>query len=220
MMEDILFAPFEWITIPAGTITLVGAEGNYIAENSTQIFDVAAFKIAKYPITHAQYAKFAWKGYDPAETNHPVTEVAWQNVLDFCEWLSEKSGLKISLPTEQQWQWAAQSDTDWRYPWGNEFAGGHCNTAEAGVGFTTPVTQFSNGASPYGVLDMSGNVWEWTSTDWYIGNDIASAKVEAPIIRGGAYSSGQDDASVLTRNYMLPSLRNPSLGFRIVQTLA
>ena len=77
------------------------------------------------------------------------------------EWLSSKAGLAISLPTEPQWQRAAQGGDGREYPWGNGFDSSRCNTSESGINHTTPVNQYPSGTSSYGVYDMAGNVWEW-----------------------------------------------------------
>lgn len=119
---EILPPPFEWIDIPAGQVTL---------EHDRGTFDVFAFTIAKYPITYAQFQVFIdapdgfynsqWrKGLVaprkfPKEqewkiADHPRERVSWYDAIAFCRWLSHKTGLNITLPTEQQWQRAAQGD--------------------------------------------------------------------------------------------------------------
>ena len=106
--------------------------------------------------------------------NLPRTNVKWYEAIAFCRWLTAQIGargdMSITLPTEQQWQRAAQGDDGREYPWGREFDMNKCNTQESGIGQTTPVTQYPQGASPYGVLDMSGNVWEWCLTDYRSGS--------------------------------------------------
>ncbi len=95
--------------------------------------------------------------------SHPVMDVTWRDAIAYCKWLSEMTGKRITLPSEAEWEKAARGDKDKRaYPWGHTFESTRCNSSELEIGDTTPVGIFPNGASPYGCLDMSGNVWEWT----------------------------------------------------------
>jgi hypothetical protein len=187
---ELLPAPFAWIDIPAGKVTLVEGyfDGSYIKKGQKQTFDVPAFQIAKYPLTNAQfrlfveadgYAKPEWwtdEGWAKRKTegwteprfwqettlnqdNYPVVGMSWFEVVAYGLWLSEATGEAISLPTEQQWQWAAQGDTNWAYPYGDKLDISKCNFNSNS---TTPVTQYEGkGDSPFKVVDMSGNVFEW-----------------------------------------------------------
>ncbi len=139
-----------------------------------ELFD---FRIAKYPVTNAQYAAFVaatgqeaprfWQGNrPPAELmNHPVVYVTWHVAVAFCVWLSDELDEKIRLPSEAEWEKATKGDQDnRRYPWGdNEPDENRCNFA-MNVGTTTTVGMYPMGISPYQCHDMSGNVWEWTSS--------------------------------------------------------
>lgn len=176
-------APFAWIDIPGGTVTLEDGHGT---------FDVEPFAIARYPVTNGQFAKFVEAGgyaqrpwwtdagwalrdqdqwmeprhwADPKWNgeNQPVVGVSWYESLAFSLWLSEVSGERVFLPTEQQWQRAAQGDAGRIYPWGNDWDGKRCNNSvglgDMADGQTTAVTAYEGkGDSPYGVVDMSGNV--------------------------------------------------------------
>lgn len=194
-IAQLLPPPFAWKAIPAGSVAL--EKGGYILDKG-QTFDVPPFAIAQYPITNSQFAKFIeaggytdrtywtnngwqrkeeknWTGpryLDDAEWNgadYPVVGVSWYEALAFCQWLSAATSENITLPTEQQWQRAAQGDEEYFYPWGNEFDPTHCNADSGTAARTTPVTQYPDGASPYGVMDMVGNVWEWCLTDYMTG---------------------------------------------------
>src|SRR5207249_3699107 len=95
------------------------------------------------------------------KASHPVVHVSWHDVRAYCEWLSKVTGKAIRLPTEAEWEKAARGDKDKRtYPWGDVFDSAKCNSRELGLGDTSPVGVFPAGASPYGVLDVAGNVWE------------------------------------------------------------
>lgn len=162
-----------WVEIPAGEYWM-GSERGEGREEPVHKLYVPTFKIARTPITNAQYQLFVkaskhpspkhWEDDRPPKEleSHPVVNVSWHDALAYCRWLSEKTGKKISLPSEAQWEKAARGDKDKReYPWGDTFEATRCNSRDLGLGQTTPVGIFPNGASPYGCLDMSGNVWEW-----------------------------------------------------------
>ena len=96
----------------------------------------------------------------------PVVGVSWFEAVAYCRWLSAQTGHEFRLPNEAEWEKAARGTDGRIWPWGNTWEVGRCNSKEAGIGKTTPVGQYPNGASPYGVLDMAGNVWEWCATKW------------------------------------------------------
>src|SRR5690606_8543992 len=122
-----------------------------------------------------------WNGAD-----YPVVGVSWYEAVAFCRWLSEATGEAITLPTEEQWQYAAQGDDGRKYPWGDEWDCTRCNNSvePCHSDGTTPVRQYEGpGDSPFGVVDMSGNVWEWTLTEYESGvNDLDGANNR--VIRG------------------------------------
>jgi len=214
-IPDFLPQPFDWCFVPAGKVRIgygYWKDNQYIVER-TQDFDVLAFFMAKYPLTNAQYQVFvdakdgyadanwwsysddakAWRKGNPQPQNtgftgdtHPRTNITWYESVAFMLWMSQKMKLNIHLPTEQQWQRAAIGDTGWAYPYGNEFHKSKCNFHSKG---TTPVTQYPNGASPYGVMDMSGNVWEWCTTQWIQGNIPLEEASDSRyyVLRGGSW---------------------------------
>ena len=202
----------EWIEIPAGKFMM--GDGR----KCKAVF-VAAFCIARVPITNAQYDLFVratnhpppphWEeGRPPKELNsHPVIRVSWHDAVAYCDWLSQVTGKKVALPTEEQWEKAARGDQDTRaYPWGDAFERMRCNTRELGIGATTPVGIFPRGASPYGVLDMSGNVWEWTQTRSADGGYW---------LRGGSWDGSADFARVSSRYGNVPVFSYFNFGFRV-----
>ncbi|MCA9875681.1 MAG: SUMF1/EgtB/PvdO family nonheme iron enzyme, partial [Anaerolineales bacterium] len=162
----------EWVEIPAGEFTM-GSE-RYDNEKPIRQVSLPAYAIARVPITNVQYELFvkAAKHRPPNHweenrvpkglESHPVVNVSWYDAIAYCQWLSEVTGKTITLPNEAEWEKAARGEKDAReYPWGNTFDRLRCNSYELGINGTTPVGIFPDGASPYGVLDMSGNVWEW-----------------------------------------------------------
>jgi formylglycine-generating enzyme required for sulfatase activity len=248
---DLLPKPFAWVDISAGPVTLVEeTEAKSYFGESRQFF-VTPYTISKYPVTNGQYLKFvADGGYHQArwwtedgwrarqrygwleplqwaddrwnQSDHPVTGVSWYEAVAFCRWLSEITGEVIRLPTEQQWQRAAQGTMRRFYPWGNEFNPRFCNSSaqtDLRKNGTTPVTQYLNkGESPFGVLDMAGNVWQWCLTVY----DSGRADLEGTdnrVLRGGAWNT--EYAHMLRTEFRrgyAPHERRAHIGFRITRS--
>jgi formylglycine-generating enzyme required for sulfatase activity len=147
-------------------------------------------------------------------SNHPVVSVSWYEAVAYCRWLMEKlralGGLSedevVRLPTEREWQQAAQGDDGRAYPWG-EWAEGYANTIESGIGQTSAVGLFPEGASPCGALDMAGNVWEWCA-DWY--GEYRDTKV----LRGGSWLLNRRLADCTFRYWGYPRNWYNLVGFR------
>lgn len=152
----------------------------------------------------------------------PQADVAWYEAIAFCNWLNlrARAGVSqvpfhpITLPTEQQWQRAAQGDDGRIYPWGNEADTTRSNTSETQIGRTSPVTQYPTGASPFGVLDMAGNIWEWCLTSWDDGSNQVSGGARR-CLRGGAWFNSLITASTTFRHREVPDSRRDGVGFRI-----
>jgi formylglycine-generating enzyme required for sulfatase activity len=149
------------------------------------------YYIARYPVTVAQFRVFVTaSGHTPQNEgslrglpNHPVVWVSWSDALRYCEWLTERvrewegtpeplgtllrrEGWCITLPSEPEWEKAARGTDGRVYPWGQDADLGRGNYGGTGVMTTSAVGCFPGGASPYGVEEMSGNVWEWTRSVW------------------------------------------------------
>lgn len=116
--------------------------------------------------------------------------------------------MTITLPTEAQWLRAARGDSSRIYPWGGKFDSSRCNTKDSNIGRTTPVTQYITGASPFGVMDMSGNVFEWF-LESHTGEDVRG-------VRGGSWKTDQVRAQLYYREDVPISNRVDNIGFRIV----
>jgi formylglycine-generating enzyme required for sulfatase activity len=166
--------PFDWIEIPGGEVHLHYPMYNIKPVVITQI---KSFYISKYPITNSQFTVYVnetgnkpknseyWVNANFNQPLQPVINLLWQEAMGFCQWLSSKCDYQITLPTDVQWQRAAQGNDGRRFPWGNDFDISRANVSGNDIDYTTPVTQYEQGASVYGVMDMAGNVCEWLLTD-------------------------------------------------------
>lgn len=150
-------------------------------------------------------------------SNNPVVGVSWYEAVAFCLWLSHDISEDVMLPTEAQWQYAAQGTDGRTYPWGNNRDSARCNTRETSIGKTTSVRQYEGkGDSPFGVVDLVGNVWEWCLTEYDKQiNDFRSAATRR-VFRGGSWYFELDRARVTSCNYDNPFNRSLINGFRVV----
>ena len=189
---------------------------------------IDSFALDTHEVTNADYARFVeatraakpwhWPGGAPArpEERWPVTNVSWAEADAYCRWAGKR------LPTEAEWERAARGGLDRkRYPWGDEGGRGRAHTGSA----TGPTTVGSFKPNEYGLYDMSGNVWEWTS-DWFERDYYAVSSDRNPsgpesgrykVIRGGGWSEGAQLTSF--RNYADPEMRALIIGFRCARTL-
>ncbi|MBZ0317554.1 MAG: formylglycine-generating enzyme family protein [Anaerolineae bacterium] len=205
----------DWVEIPAGEF-IFGGDEKAIDGLPRQYLYLDTFSIARYPVTYAQFQAFveaedgiqndqwwqglAWEqkrvvGSEWPIANRPCENVSWYQAMAFCRWLSAKVGYTVSLPTEQQWEKAARGTDGRFYPWGNEYINGYANVNEtwqkAGPYWlqqTTAVGIYPQDASPYGVMDMAGNVIEWTMTAWTLKN-IYDDRDAIRVLRGASWNA-------------------------------
>lgn len=155
-----------------------------------------AWKAQRFAQDYAtEVARFVWKDDVPpnGREDHPVVLVTWDEATRYCAWRGELRGEKRRLPTAHEFEKAARGDTGVAYPWGNAFEGSKLNSAVGGPGDTMPVGSFTTGASPYGALDMAGNVFQWTSTPFPGGEMTVkgSAWEDYPGVGRGASAHGR-----------------------------
>jgi formylglycine-generating enzyme required for sulfatase activity len=236
----------EMIHIPAGKFWMGSNpkdEKAWDDERPQHRLYLLDYYLAKTPVTNAQYAVFVratghelpshWEGgkIPDGKDDHPVVYVSWHDAVAYCSWLAEATGRPYRLPSEAEWEKGARGTDGRIYPWGNVWDKDKCNTSEGNRGSTTPVGAYPQGASPYGLLDMSGNVWEWTSSLW--GTDFFNSDFKYPydpkdgrenlqasdkirrVLRGGAFLSSQKYARCASRNHYNPISRFRYDGFRV-----
>ncbi len=239
LMAQEVLPLLQWCDIPYGNVTIASIEG--ADEDFGEIMvQVDNFVMSKFPVTNAQFDIFAkaedgyknprwwnfseharqWfnlgKGFSASRFSggeRPRENVNWYEAMAFANWLSRLLKMKITLPTVAQWQRAAKGDDDRYFPWGDDYHEEHCNTRESGLKMTTPVNRYAKGASPYGVYDMAGNVWEWTmntAPPHDDGRDFRRA------VAGGSFVSTCDRVQTSFRYYLNPRVRYSSIGIRLV----
>jgi len=213
------------IAIPAGEFTM----GSDVEdERPPHTVFVDGFEIDKLEVTNQEFERFvretghvtdaekagdtSWRYYAKDKPQHPVVKVSWNDANAYCGWAGKR------LPTEAEWEKAARGTDARSYPWGNQWDTARANAKEAGHRGTTAVGSFPAGASPYGVLDMAGNVAEWT-TDWfkaYPGGDFYSPYFgeKYRVIRGGGWFSDQSLVRTTERSASAVELANDDVGFR------
>jgi formylglycine-generating enzyme required for sulfatase activity len=154
----------------------------------------------------------------------------------FCQWLTQKEGRKYRLPTEAEWEYAARGLEGYAYPWGDELnAGFYANFADSNTTFpwrdpgindgfaeTAPVGSYPRGASPFGIEDLSGNVFEWCLDCFepYRGKDIVNRRGPTNgtqrIYRGGSWRSKASSLRASARHFNMPNYASSDVGFRLV----
>ncbi len=225
------------IEIPAGPF-IMGSDSGPADERPAHTVNLRAFAIDRLPVTNMQFAEFLqsagltgsrgerlydhddpdarihryqnrWLA-DPGAEQHPVVEASWAGARAYCEWR------KLRLPTEAEWEKAARGIDGRRFPWGNEPPDSRRARFAAGWHDTTAVDAHPAGASPYGVLDMAGNAWEWVSSAYrpypYQAEDGREDPTTGAVraTRGGGQDSSADEITTTQRG---PNLsRNPAAG--------
>ncbi|NLA48944.1 MAG: formylglycine-generating enzyme family protein, partial [Bacteroidales bacterium] len=229
--------PPDMLLIPESTFAIdVRASDEFIPypETGSRQVTVDTFLIDRYPVTNAQYYEFISRtGYRPADTTrylrhwssgtykqgqekYPVVYISYEDALAYAQWAGKR------LPSEAEWQLAAQGTDMRKWPWGNEFHATYCNNS---FERPTPVDAFPKGQSPYGVMDMVGNIWQMTNDMYFNGSNYFI------IIRGGSFhkpESGNRNVSggpqPLDRTQIMLRVsagfeRSETLGFRCARDI-
>lgn len=209
------------------------------SEYPLHVVNLSAFYIASEPVTNVQFATFTidtnhtrpdhWNGQLPSIEihDHPIVNISWHSAFAFCNWLRNLTHKNYRLPTEAEWEKAARGEHALLFPWGNKWEINYANTHELRLEKTTSVNNFPNAKSPYGLLNMSGNVYEWTSSLWdttvynypYIPNDDRES-LERPsdascVIRGGSFLWNKKYARCASRSSLRSNRSRQDVGFRL-----
>jgi formylglycine-generating enzyme required for sulfatase activity len=199
----------EMILIPAG---------EFLFGPNKQLMTLPAYYIDRTPVTNAEYQVFVdatkadfpphWRQGKPllGIENHPVTQVTWFDAVAYAKWAGKR------LPIGPEWEKAARGTDGRIYPWGDTFDKTRLNSGDGGPLKTVPVGQYSpQGDSPYGIVDMSGNVYEWTND----GNEVLTMG-----LRGGSWLDGRDEARTFAVRKHTPRRKNDFIGFRCVMDVS
>jgi formylglycine-generating enzyme required for sulfatase activity len=238
--------PFEpeMILIPAGEF-LMGSDPSVDKdarddEQPQHTLYLPDYYLARTPVTNAQYVAFVqatghcqptyWEGGNPprGKEDHPVLYVSWYDAVAYCNWLAKVTGKPYSLPSEAEWEKGARGSDGRIYPWGNRWDKKRCNAGKGIKGDITPVGAYPQGASPHGLLDMAGNVWEWTRSLWGVSfkypydpadgrEDLDAPGVVLRVWRGGAFYLNRRYVRCASRSRSIPPDDSGRLvGFRVV----
>ncbi len=230
--------PFKTMALVSAGYFVMGSNNGPDDEKPEHRFFVKSFLIDVLPVSNADFAKFLnarglknhlgesfyddddrdarihqqnslWQA-DRGYATHPVNEVSWLGARDYCTWLNKR------LPTEAEWEKAARGTDGRMYPWGNSKPDRNRALYGAAYNSSAPVDAFPEGASPYGVLDLSGNQWEWVASAYrpypYSADDGRENQTPGPIrsTRGGGHDSSEDELTTTQRGRNLS--RNPRAG--------
>jgi formylglycine-generating enzyme required for sulfatase activity len=223
----------QWINIPAGDF-LMGDNFNdqhsWVDEQPVHTVYLDDYRISKFEITFEQYDIFCddtgrnKPGDDGwGRGDRPVINISWNDAREFCSWISRKAGKDIRLPTEAQWEKAARGTDQRKYPWGNDPPTCELTNYNRCENRTMPVGSKPLGASPYGIQDMAGNVWEWCF-DWYNDSYYSISPSTNPtgpdngaqkVLRGGTWTSTAENLRTVNRDGTFPDSSSNHIGFRI-----
>lgn len=219
----------EMVSIKAGTFKMGDDKGDPDERPAHEV-TIADFQMDRFEVTNALFDAFVkatgyqtenekqdkpqtWRSlFTPDTVNNPVALVTWNDALEFCEWAGKR------LPTEAEWEYAARGTDGRVYPWGNDYDSSKFNGKASGIRGTVHVGSYPAGASPFGMDDMAGNVWEWTG-DWYqaypggAGSPFFGEKFR--VTRGGGWFDEQKQVRTFNRSSADPNTAaNDDLGFR------
>jgi len=167
-----------------------------------------------YGLAHpfSQTLKYSWtSSIQPPQgsKDHPVVLVSHGDATAYAKWLSQKTGKKWRLPQETEWEKSVRGLDGWWFPWGNQFDGNRLNSHDQGPFATTVVTAHENGAGPFGLMDGSGQVYEWTNTVGGTGRFI---------VKGGSWDDkGCGVCRPAARHSRPQHLKHILIGFRLVR---
>lgn len=227
----------SWRNPADGSLYLSVAEGDFTMgstaaaaasprEEPQHVVRVDTFWLQQTETTNSQYARCVTAGVctaptndrwdDPAYANHPVTDITWQQASAYAAWVGGR------LPTEAEWEKACRAGNVRAYPWGDAAPTADLSNYNNNVGDTTPVGSYPEGANPLGIVDLSGNVWEWVSTldatYPYSATDGREDQADTGkrVARGGSFYYTQYQLRCAARTGFTPDTANQHIGLRVV----
>jgi len=230
----------DWVEIPGGEFLYQDGERRTCAPFRIARYPITHTQFQAFLTAEDGYEDDRWwAGFDepvrsePTEAqwpiaNHPRETVTWFEAMAFCAWLGRRlgvtvQGLAIRLPTEWEWERAARGTDGRIYPWGRNYRPGYANIDETSgaagphfLGQTSPVGVYPEGASPNGLLDLAGNVYEWCLNEYSDPGQVGRGGFESRVLRGGSWIDNRRFARAVRRNGLYPSLRYGNSGFRIL----
>jgi eukaryotic-like serine/threonine-protein kinase len=219
--------PSDMLLIPSGEF-MMGSEAQSDFEKPVHKVSVASFLIDKTEVTNEEYAKFVQFGPHPApkhwpngqippgEIRFPVSNVSWYDARDYCQWKGKR------LPTEEEWEYAARGRENLLYPYGNEWKPelSSASLSTTRIGKLSGVGNYPTGQSPFKVLDMAGNVAEWTDSDFVpYPNSPAKEQPNNKVMRGGSYLNPPSQQTATERRWDRPQTTEDFIGFRCAKSL-
>jgi iron(II)-dependent oxidoreductase len=227
--------PEGMVYIPEGYFQM-GTSSGRDDEKPMHFVYTSAYFIDKFEVSNAQYMEFIdatgrakpkyWQDENFNSPDAPVVGVDWHDAMEYAKWKNRR------LPTEAEWEKAARGNDGRLWPWGDKWKKGfvpyfvNISGEEDQYKFTAPVTYYESGASPFGLFNTAGNVWEWC-LDWYLkdyyrispeinppGPESGSATMKS--LRGGSWANSIDSVRVVQRARNLPNTKNEIYGFRTV----
>jgi toxoflavin biosynthesis protein ToxD len=205
------------VTLPAYHIDRTpvtnAAYHRFVAHTGHRVPGVTEAEWQGYGLVHdyATVRNFLWPNAQPppGRAAHPVVLVSPRDAVAYCAWRGQQEGRALRLPTEAEWEKAARG-TDGRYfPWGNTFDPTRLNSYDQGPYDTVPAGQYPQGQSPYGVLDMAGQVFEWTATR-------LQATPPLSLVKGGSWDDLPGVTRAAARHGRPADLKHILIGFRCV----
>lgn len=233
----------EFCRVTAGRFRMgstVDEEAGYTDERPAHDLDLPYdYWVSRYPVTVAQFQEYVEVSGSPPEdprslrgpVNAPVVWVSWNEALAFCQWMTVRwlgsgrmeHGWEVALPSEAEWEKAARGQGGCLYPWGEDADPDKANYSETRISDRSTVGCFPKGASPYGIEEMSGNVWEWTRSllkdypyDGDDGREGPGDSTSSRVARGGSVGFGSRYVRCAVRYDFEPTFRDWDLGFRVV----
>jgi serine/threonine protein kinase/formylglycine-generating enzyme required for sulfatase activity len=224
-------APTTNMALIEGGNFMMGRKDGPPDATPAHLVSVKSFMMDKTEVTNAEYADFVaetghrapeeWVNNRPLKEREmlPVTQVTLDDAKEFAKWRSKRDGAVYRLPTEMEWEYAARNGASASlYPWGNKWEDHRAAINESTL---RPVGSLPEGANKWGVMDLIGNVWEWTDTPAfsYPGNPREVDKTQSIkyVVRGGSVQQKKEEITAAFRGFFDPTKSNRLLGFRLVK---